>query len=287
MSSSVTAVLEERSTNHQEVSEEVVAIPEGAATKPFSAFGSYRQRHGDVENINFKAGMSSEAPAILGSVAGGGTDLVQGGAHGSKSAPVNIPRSSGSGGGSKDPGMRRRVLRPRNREVELDEAWERKRDQHLLEEMKQATENRQARAVGRSVSDCGERPLPRLDSTARAADKTRFRARSLTDEDLDELRGSIDLGFGFSNQADPRLWNTLPALELCYAINQQYQNKGSPVSTVDDDGTGSDGTGSPMNSPSWTVSSPGDHPQQVKTRIRHWAQAVACTIRQNYKHESS
>jgi hypothetical protein len=30
----------------------------------------------------------------------------------------------------------------------------------------------------------------------------------------------------------------------------------------------------------WRIASPGDNPQHVKTRLRHWAQAVACSIRQ-------
>ena len=41
------------------------------------------------------------------------------------------------------------------------------------------------------------------------------RAKSLTDEDLDELKGCLDLGFGFSYDEIPELCNTLPALELC------------------------------------------------------------------------
>ncbi|KAJ7539947.1 hypothetical protein O6H91_11G116500 [Diphasiastrum complanatum] len=115
------------------------------------------------------------------------------------------------------------------------------------------------------------------------------RTRSLTDEDLDELRGCIDLGFGFSNQADPKLWDTLPALELCYAISQQLKDEQSRLSpdsvleknALESSANSSNQTASPAAG-SWLISSPGDHPQEVKERLRHWAQAVACTVRQGY-----
>ncbi|CBI36644.3 unnamed protein product, partial [Vitis vinifera] len=29
----------------------------------------------------------------------------------------------------------------------------------------------------------------------------------------------------------------------------------------------------------WKISSPGDHPEEVKARLKFWAQAVACTVR--------
>ncbi|CAM6036394.1 unnamed protein product [Sphagnum compactum] len=135
-----------------------------------------------------------------------------------------------------------------------------------------------------------------------------IKTRSLTDEDMDELRGCIDLGFGFSNeQEDMELCNTLPALELCYAITRQYndvvtgRSSSSPISTsgrssnsssrsfdqtsssssssLDRTSSSSSLQSSPMES--WRISSPGDHPSQVKTRLRHWAQAVACTLRQS------
>lgn len=48
------------------------------------------------------------------------------------------------------------------------------------------------------------------------------RAKSLTDDDLDELRGCLDLGFGFSYEEIPQLCSTLPALELCYSMNQRF-----------------------------------------------------------------
>ncbi|CAK7329881.1 unnamed protein product [Dovyalis caffra] len=63
--------------------------------------------------------------------------------------------------------------------------------------------------------------------------------KSLTDDDLDDLKASIELGFGFGPDSpilDPKLSDTLPAL--------------------------------------------GDDPEMVKTRLRQWAQMVACSVKQ-------
>ncbi|KAK3204480.1 hypothetical protein Dsin_018526 [Dipteronia sinensis] len=91
------------------------------------------------------------------------------------------------------------------------------------------------------------------------------RTKSLTDDDLDELKGCLDLGFGFSYDEIPELCNTLPALELCYSMSQKF---------IDDHHNTSD---SPIAS--WKISSPGDHPEDVKARLKFWAQAVACTVK--------
>jgi hypothetical protein len=53
------------------------------------------------------------------------------------------------------------------------------------------------------------------------------RNKSLSDEDLEELKGCFDLGFGFgvdSPDVDPKLSETIPALGLYYAVNRQYSN---------------------------------------------------------------
>lgn len=54
------------------------------------------------------------------------------------------------------------------------------------------------------------------------------RSRSVTDEDVDELKACIELGFGFESspevEPDQRLSDTLPALELYYAVNKSYNN---------------------------------------------------------------
>ncbi|KAL5783998.1 hypothetical protein ACOSQ2_006390 [Xanthoceras sorbifolium] len=103
------------------------------------------------------------------------------------------------------------------------------------------------------------------------------RTKSLTDDDLDELKGCLDLGFGFSYDEIPELCNTLPALELCYSMSQKFMDEHhkspdtSPVAALPD----------PVQSPiaSWKISSPGDHPEDVKARLKFWAQAVACTVK--------
>ncbi|KHG09163.1 tyrS [Gossypium arboreum] len=75
------------------------------------------------------------------------------------------------------------------------------------------------------------------------------RTKSLTDDDLDELKGCLDLGFGFSYEEIPELCNTLPALELCYSMSQKYlddhQHHASP-----------DTTATPEPVANWKISSP-------------------------------
>ncbi|KAJ8755235.1 hypothetical protein K2173_019033 [Erythroxylum novogranatense] len=103
------------------------------------------------------------------------------------------------------------------------------------------------------------------------------RAKSLTDDDLDELKGCLDLGFGFSYDEIPELCNTLPALELCYSMSQKFldEHTKSPDRSSSPD-VPEAATGPIAN---WKISSPGDHPEDVKARLKFWAQAVACTVR--------
>ncbi|KAD2394497.1 hypothetical protein E3N88_41474 [Mikania micrantha] len=77
-------------------------------------------------------------------------------------------------------------------------------------------------------------------------------AKSLTDEDLDELKGCFDLGFGFSYDEIPELCNTLPALELCYSMSHKFLDE-QPSSTAEEF---VNETASPpiVN---WKISSPG------------------------------
>ncbi|KAK1400520.1 TyrS [Heracleum sosnowskyi] len=112
------------------------------------------------------------------------------------------------------------------------------------------------------------------------------RTKSLSDEDLEELKGCLDLGFGFSYDEIPELCNTLPALELCYSLSQKFlddqqhhqkcpDNSSYSVSLPDSPSP------SPPSGPiaNWKISSPGDHPEDVKARLKFWAQAVACTVK--------
>ncbi|KAK7397318.1 hypothetical protein VNO78_18486 [Psophocarpus tetragonolobus] len=108
----------------------------------------------------------------------------------------------------------------------------------------------------------------------------------VTDEDLNELKGCIELGFGFNEEEGQKLCNTLPALDLYFAVNRQLSP--SPVSTPHSRASSS--FGSPINAPpppppdsdSWKICSPGDDPEHVKTKLRHWAQAVACSVMQSH-----
>ncbi|KDP31931.1 hypothetical protein JCGZ_12392 [Jatropha curcas] len=108
------------------------------------------------------------------------------------------------------------------------------------------------------------------------------RSKSVTDEDLDELKACIELGFGFdSPEVDKRLSDTLPALGLYYAVNKHYYDSVSKSATA----TSSSSTASDCDSPSplgspHAILGPGDNPQMVKTRLRQWAQVVACSVRQ-------
>ncbi|KAM0001577.1 hypothetical protein Hdeb2414_s0369g00878531 [Helianthus debilis subsp. tardiflorus] len=103
------------------------------------------------------------------------------------------------------------------------------------------------------------------------------RAKSLTDEDLEELKGCLDLGFGFSYDEIPELCNTLPALELCYSMSQKFldeQQKSPECSSMVNESS------SPLPPPAnWKFSAPGDDPEDVKARLKFWAQAVACTVK--------
>ncbi|KAK8506861.1 hypothetical protein V6N13_052225 [Hibiscus sabdariffa] len=109
----------------------------------------------------------------------------------------------------------------------------------------------------------------------------------LTDEDLHELRGCIDLGFRFNEQDCHKLCNTLPALDLYFAVNRQlpvstgHSRRSSSISSL---GGSSSSSASPVSEPAdWKICSPGENPEQVKAKLRHWAQAVACSLIQSYE----
>ncbi|KAG8384384.1 hypothetical protein BUALT_Bualt04G0112500 [Buddleja alternifolia] len=114
------------------------------------------------------------------------------------------------------------------------------------------------------------------------------RSRSVTDEDLDELKGCLELGFGFdSPEMDQRLSDTFPAYGLYYAVNKQYNDAVSrprpalpPSSAALSPAPSECDSASPLGSPH-TIYGPGDNPQTVKTKLRQWAQVVACAVRQS------
>ncbi|KAJ6420588.1 hypothetical protein OIU84_028018 [Salix udensis] len=101
------------------------------------------------------------------------------------------------------------------------------------------------------------------------------RTKSLTDDDLDELKGCVDLGFGFSYDEIPELCNTLPALELCYSMSQKFLDEHQKPPERSSPADSEAASSSPIAN--WKISSPGDHPEDVKARLKFWAQTVACT----------
>ncbi|KAI4298461.1 hypothetical protein L6164_032016 [Bauhinia variegata] len=112
------------------------------------------------------------------------------------------------------------------------------------------------------------------------ADRRHRPSKSLSDDDLEELKACIELGFGFdSPEIDPKLSNTIPALELYHAVHKQYNcslsRSSSASSLVSDSDNGSG------SAPS-TIFDPDDDLAAKKTRLRQWAQVVACAIRQSY-----
>ncbi|MCL7047045.1 hypothetical protein MKW94_023309 [Papaver nudicaule] len=117
---------------------------------------------------------------------------------------------------------------------------------------------------------------------------------NITDDDLDELKACVELGFGFDSpdQDHRKLSDTLPALELYYATKKQHNdsvstknNSGSSTPTLTSSASSSSVSEcdslSPIGSPN-AIYEPGENPQLVKTRLRQWAQVVACTVRQSH-----
>ncbi|KAI3665711.1 hypothetical protein L6452_44341 [Arctium lappa] len=124
--------------------------------------------------------------------------------------------------------------------------------------------------------------------------RRRRRNKSVTDEDIDELKACIELGFGFDESND-RLSSTLPALGLYYTVNKQYHDTISKSSSMSSSSSVSSYSSSisesdlfsPSESPHAAVFSRGDDPQTMKTRLRQWAQVVACSLRQSSLSSSS
>ncbi|XP_047078153.1 uncharacterized protein LOC124688528 [Lolium rigidum] len=116
------------------------------------------------------------------------------------------------------------------------------------------------------------------------------RAQSVTDDDLDELRGCLDLGFGFElpacaacGEGRTRLVETLPALDLYYAVAVKGGGGGAGTEgqcaapcTCGASSEASDP--SPIGSP-LSILSPDDPPETVKMRLKQWAQVVALSLR--------
>ncbi|KAM7251097.1 hypothetical protein ACFE04_022980 [Oxalis oulophora] len=119
----------------------------------------------------------------------------------------------------------------------------------------------------------------RRKAVGKRGGRMKQRSKSVTDDDLDELKACIELGFGFDSpeaEFDRKLSDTLPALGLYYAVNNQYKND-----TVSRSSTPSSECGSPgSQSSQLSIFDQGDNPQTMRTRLKQWAQVVACSVRQ-------
>eukprot|EP01018_Ginkgo_biloba_P039161 Gb_28719 [translate_table: standard] len=124
-------------------------------------------------------GKSVEAPAMVGSGA-------------SSSSVKSLPEQIETDCHYKSSKVVRNIPNQRSfsNDLSREEAWVRRKDLFSVEE---SHDQHKGRTVGRSASDCGDRNWPVRGF------KSQARARSLTDEDLEELRGCIDLGFRFAS----------------------------------------------------------------------------------------
>ncbi|KAE8723735.1 hypothetical protein F3Y22_tig00011761pilonHSYRG00055 [Hibiscus syriacus] len=103
------------------------------------------------------------------------------------------------------------------------------------------------------------------------------RTQSFTVDDIEELKGCIDLGFDFepdSPELNPKLSETLPVLQFYRAVDRQYNGGMLRSSSASSIGSLSD-AGSTAS-----IIDQGDDPEMVKTRLRQWAKLVACSVRQ-------
>lgn len=74
------------------------------------------------------------------------------------------------------------------------------------------------------------------------------RCKSVTVEDLEELKASMELGFCFdSSEIDQKLHDAFPALGLYQAVNRQYQQSLSRSSSVSSMVSDNDSEGSSMS----------------------------------------
>lgn len=97
------------------------------------------------------------------------------------------------------------------------------------------------------------------DGGSEGVDGAVGRTKSLTDEDLEELKGCLDLGFGFNYDEIPELCSTLPALELCYSMSQRFLDEQHQVKVVEEASGEVVECSSTNSAPiaNWKISSPG------------------------------
>ncbi|CAH2051735.1 unnamed protein product [Thlaspi arvense] len=101
------------------------------------------------------------------------------------------------------------------------------------------------------------------------------RSKSVTNDDLEELKGCIELGFEFepdSPDLNQRLSDTIPALDLYCAIQRQYSNHLSRTSSFASECDVS-------NSSTTTIIDKGDDRKTMKQKLKQWAHVVGFSVR--------
>ncbi|XP_074330245.1 uncharacterized protein LOC141667594 [Apium graveolens] len=101
------------------------------------------------------------------------------------------------------------------------------------------------------------------------------RSKSVTDDDLTELKACFELGFGFESddlEGDRRLSDVFAALELYRAVNKM--SRSSSLSSIASSSYESIGSGE-------SVIDLDGGPEAVKAKLKHWAQMVACSVLQS------
>ncbi|CAK8544788.1 unnamed protein product [Lathyrus sativus] len=161
-----------------------------------------------------------------------------------------------------------------------------------ISDQKPPFEFKKRKRLTRQRSMCGTPGDMAWERRRRQNQRRRNSIHDCNDEDLHELRGCIELGFGFNEEDGQKLCNTLPALDLYFAVNRNLSP--SPVSSPTPiptprrfpqsltSSTIASPTGSMIDSDSWKICNPGDDPALIKTKLRHWAQAVACSVMQSH-----
>ncbi|KAG7579241.1 hypothetical protein ISN45_Aa03g034020 [Arabidopsis thaliana x Arabidopsis arenosa] len=107
------------------------------------------------------------------------------------------------------------------------------------------------------------------------SDRLRRSKSCVTNDDIEELKGCFDLGFGFepdSPDFNPRLSKTIPALDLYSAIQRHYSNHLSRTSSSASENDVS-------NSSTTTIVNKDDDGKTMKKKLKQWAKVVACSAR--------
>ena len=137
-------------------------------------------------------------------------------------------------------------------EVEAEDVWRR-----LQLQRQQWEASSWPRRASRPVVVAGEAEGGSPDAALSREGSGVGRARSLTDDDLEELKGCVDLGFGFSYHEIPELCGTLPALELCYSMSQRLLDDHHPPSSDAQPAAAPEAESAPAPVTNWKISSPG------------------------------